>query len=53
MLALGSSFDGIRERLLERIAHSLLEHKNESEKYNVYLPRKPESEGCSLAVAAA
>ena len=29
------------------------EHKNESEKYNVYLPRKPESEGCSMAVATA
>ena len=38
MMALGSSFDGIRERLLEKVAHSLLEHKNESEKYNVYLP---------------
>ena len=29
------------------------EHKNESEEYNVYLPRQPESEGGSLAVATA
>ena len=53
MMALGSSFDRIRELLLVRIAYSLSEHKNESEEYNVYLPRQPESEGGSLAVATA
>lgn len=53
MMALRSLFDGISEFLLVRIAYSLLNIKNESEKYNVYLPRKPESEGCSLAVATA